>query len=147
MHGFDAFEVAVNEVIRSQNVLGVVVPDIQKPVILPALRFFRGDALRNLDVQLFIPPGGNKVNFTIAGFPDVHRIAPAAQLQIDYILKTCGNGIRIIAQDAVAQGGVSQIEFLLGFQQLLALQVIPGAAAKQVSLLQLFQIKDMILST
>ena len=38
MHGFDAFEVSADEVIRSQNILGVIVPDIQKPVILPALR-------------------------------------------------------------------------------------------------------------
>lgn len=40
MHGFDAFEVPADEVIRSQNILGVIVPDIQKPVILPTLRLF-----------------------------------------------------------------------------------------------------------
>ena len=140
MHGFDAFEVPADEVIRSQNILGVIVPDIQKPVILPALRFFRSDAFRNLNVQFFVLPGGNKVNLAVAGFPDVHRIAPTAQLQINHILKTCSNGICIVAQDTVAQRGVGQIEFLLGFQQLLAVQVIPGAAVKQVSLLQLFQI-------
>ena len=140
MHGFDAFEVAANEVIRSQNILGIIVPDIQKPVIFPALCFFRSDAFRNLNVQFLVLPGGNEVNLAVAGFPDVHRIAPAAQFQINHIFKTCGNGICIVAQDAVPQRGVSQIEFLLGFQQLLALQVIPGAAVKQISLLQLFQI-------
>ena len=38
MHGFYSFIVAADEFIRSQNILGVIVPDIQKPVILPALR-------------------------------------------------------------------------------------------------------------
>ena len=91
MHGFDTFEVAANEVIRSQNILGVVVPDIQKPVILPALRFFRSDAFCNLNVQFLVLPGGNEVNFAIGCFPDVHRIAPAAQFQINHILKACGS--------------------------------------------------------
>lgn len=89
MHGFDAFKVPADEVIRSQNILGVIVPDIQKPVILPALRFFRSDAFCNLNVQFLVLPGGNEVNLAIGGFPDVLRIAPAAQLQIDHILKTC----------------------------------------------------------
>ena len=40
MHGFYSFIVAADGFIRSQNILGVVVPDIQKPVILPTLRLF-----------------------------------------------------------------------------------------------------------
>ena len=40
MHGFYSFIVAADEFIRSQNILGVIVPDIQKPVILPTLRLF-----------------------------------------------------------------------------------------------------------
>ena len=86
MHGFDAFEVPADEVIRSQNILGVIVPDIQKPVILPAFCLLGCDAFGNLNIDFFILPGGNEVNFAIGGFPDVHRIAPAAQLQINYVL-------------------------------------------------------------
>lgn len=40
MHGFYSFIVAADEFIHSQNILGVVVPDFQKPVILPTLRLF-----------------------------------------------------------------------------------------------------------
>ena len=91
MHGFDAFEVPADEVIRSQNILGVIVPDIQKPVILPAFCLPGCGAFGNLNIDFFILPGGNEVNFAIGGFSDVHRIAPAAQFQINHILKACGS--------------------------------------------------------
>ena len=86
MHGFDAFEVPTDEFICTQHILGVVIPDIQKPVILPAFCLLGCDAFGNLNIDFFILPGGNEVNFAIGGFSNVHRIAPAAQLQINYVL-------------------------------------------------------------
>ena len=86
MHGFDAFKIAADEVIRSQNILGVIIPDIQKPVIFPAMRLIGCDTLGNLHIDFSILPGGNEVNFAITGFSNVHCIPPAAQLQINYVL-------------------------------------------------------------
>lgn len=133
MHGFDAFIVAAGKFIGSQNILGVIVPDIQKLVILSSFCLIGCDPLSNLHIDFFILPGGNEVNLAIAGFSDVHRVTPTAQLQINHILKTCGDGVRIVAKDTVAQRGISQIELLLGFQQFLALQIITGAAVQEVS--------------
>ena len=45
-----------------------------------------------------------------------------------------------IAENAVPQGGIGKIEFLLRFQDFLTLQIKAGAAVKQIRLFQLLQV-------
>ena len=80
MHRVDSFIVPAHKIVCAQNVFGIVVPDVQQAVIFPAFRFFGGDPLRDLDIELFILTGRHKVNFSVIGFPDVHGIPPAAGL-------------------------------------------------------------------
>lgn len=140
MHGLDSLVVSAGEVVGAEDIFGVVVPDVQQAVILPAFGFLGGDPLCDLHIELFVLPRGHEVDLAVVGLADVYGVAPAAQLQIDHVFQAGGHGVRVVAQDAVPEGGVGQVEFLLGLQQLLPLQVIPGTAVEQIGLLQLVQI-------
>lgn len=85
VHGFDAFIVTASEFIRPQHILRIIVPDVKEPVIFPAFGLFRCDAHCHLDIDFLIAPCGNKVNLTIIGFTDIHRIPTAAKFQINYM--------------------------------------------------------------
>ena len=78
VHGLDALIVPARKIIRPQNILGVIVPDVQKPVIFPPFGLFGGDSFRDLDIELFILPCGNKVNLAVVRLSDIHNIPPAA---------------------------------------------------------------------
>ena len=56
------------------------------------------------------------------------------------ILKAGCHAVSVVAKDAVPQGGVRKIEFLLRFQDLLTLQIKTGTAVKQIGFLQFFQV-------
>ena len=98
MHPMDSFIVPAHKIVCAQNVFGVVVPDVQQAAIFPAFRFFGGDSLRDLDIELFILTGRHKVNFSVIGFPDVHGIPPAAKLQIHHVFQAGRHSIPVVAQ-------------------------------------------------
>ena len=56
MHRLDAFVVSSRELIRCENIFGVVVVDFQQPVEFPFFRFQRMKLLRHLHIELFILP-------------------------------------------------------------------------------------------
>jgi hypothetical protein len=46
----------------------------------------------------------------------------------------------LVTEDTIAERGIGQIEFLLCFQDLFAVQIVTGTAMQKISLLQLFKI-------
>ena len=80
MHRLDAFVVSSRELIRCENIFGVVVVDFQQPVEFPFFRFQRMKLLRHLHIELFILPYCDKVDLAAAGFADIDSIASAAKL-------------------------------------------------------------------
>ena len=50
-------------------------------------------------------------------------VSSAAKLQVHDILKAGCHAVSVVAKDAVPQGGVRKIEFLLRFQDLLTLSM------------------------
>ena len=120
MHRLDAFVVTSREFIRCENIFGIVVVDLQQTVILPFFRFRRTKLLRHLHIELFILPNSHKVDLAAAGLADMDGIASAAKLQVYDILKAGCHAVSVIAENAVPQGGVRKIEFLLCFQEITA---------------------------
>ncbi len=59
MHRPDPLIIPAGEVVGGQDVFGVVVPDVQQPLIFALLRLRVTDGLRHLDVDLFVLPRGN----------------------------------------------------------------------------------------
>ena len=96
--------------------------------------------LRHLHIELFILPYCHKVDLAAAGFADIDGIASAAKLQVHDILKAGCHAVSVVAKDAVPQGGVRKIEFLLCFQDFLTLQIKAGASVKQIGFFQLLQV-------
>lgn len=86
MHRLDAFVVSSRELIRCENIFGVVVVDFQQPVEFPFFRFQRMKLLRHLHLELFILPYCDKVDLAAAGFADIDGIPSAAKLQVHDIL-------------------------------------------------------------
>ena len=94
--------------------------DLQQTLILPFFRFRRTKLLRHLHIELFILPNSHKVDLAAAGFADIDGISSAAKLQVYDILKTGCHTVRVIAKNAVSQGGIGKIKLLLRFQDFLA---------------------------
>ena len=140
MHGLDALVISSCERIGCENIFGIVVADLQQSLILPFLRLFRTNLLRHLHIELFILPHCHKIDLAAARLADMDGVSSTAKLQVHDILKAGSHAVRVIAENAVSQGGVRKIEFLLRFQDLLTLQIKAGAAVKQIRLFQLFQV-------
>ena len=66
-------------------------------------------------------PYCNKVDFAAAGLTDIDGISSAAKLQVHDILKAGCDAVSVIAENTVPQCGICKIEFLLCFQDFLAL--------------------------
>ena len=86
MQRLDALVVSSGELIRCENIFGVVVMDLQQTVIFPLFRFRRTKFLRHLHIELFILPNCHKVDLAAAGFTDIDGIPSAAKLQVHDIL-------------------------------------------------------------
>ena len=86
MHRLDALVVSSRELIRCENIFGVVIVDFQQPVVFPFFRFQRMKLLRHLHIELFILPYCHKVDLAAAGFADIDGIPSAAKLQVHDIL-------------------------------------------------------------
>ena len=119
MHGLDALVVSSRELIRCENIFGVVVVDLQQTLILPLLCLFRVDCLCDLHIELFILPHCHKIDLAAAELANMDGVSSAAKLQVHDILKAGCHAVRVIAENAVSQGGVRKIKFLLRFQDFL----------------------------
>ena len=120
MHSLDALVISSCERIGCENIFGVVVVDFQQTVVFPFFCFQRMKLLRHLHIELFILPNSHKVDLAAAGLADIDGIASAAKLQVHDILKAGCHAVSVVAKDAVPQGGVRKIEFLLCFQEISA---------------------------
>ncbi len=74
--------------------------------------------------------GRHKVDLAISVFANVNRISTAAKFQKHHILQSCSYGIGMVAQYAVSQCGVCEVELFLSFQDFFPFQIIPGAAVQ-----------------
>ena len=124
MHRFDALIIAPCEIIRQEDVLGVIVRNGKQAVIFSMLGLLGFDLLGNLDIKLFALACCDKVDLTVCGLADVNGITTAAKLQINYVFKACSNGVGVVAEHAVTQGGIGKIEFLLRFENFLTLHIV-----------------------
>ena len=80
------------------------------------------------------------VDLAVIGLNNVDRIAAPQQLRIHHVLRHRRYEVGIVAQNAITQGAVGQIELLLRFQQFFTLNVVPRAAVEQIRFLQLLQV-------
>jgi len=140
VHCDDAFIVSTGKFISMKNVLRIIITDFQKPLIFTLFGLFRCDPLRNLHIDFLILAGCDKIYLAIPCLSNMDRVSAAAQFQINNIFQTTCYRIIVVTQNAVSQGCICQVELFLGFQNLLALQIIARAAMQQISFFQLFQI-------
>lgn len=102
--------------------------DLQQSVVLTLFCFFGTDLLRDLHIELFILSDRHKVNLAAAGLADIDGVSSAAKFQVHNIFKAGRHAVGIIAENAVPQGGICKVKFLLRFQNFLTLQIKAGAA-------------------
>ena len=140
MHGNDPLVITTSELVCAKNILGIVITDLQQALIFALLGLFGVNTLSDLNIKFLVLPGCNEVNLAISGLADIDRISTAAQFKVYDIFQTACNSIIIITENAITERCIRKIEFLLCFQNLLAIEVIPGTPMQQVSLLQLFKI-------
>ena len=124
VHCLDALIVAPGEVIRQEDVLGVVIRNGKQTVIFSMFGLLGFNLPGNLDIELFSLMGCNKVDFAVCGFTDIYGIATAAKLQVNYVLKACRNGVGVVTKNAIAESSVSKIELFLCFEDFLALHIV-----------------------
>ena len=121
VHRFNSLIIPAGELIGAQDILGVVIPDFQQTLILPLLCLFRFNALCDLNIELLILTNRHKVDLSAGLLADIDGISPAAQLQIHHIFQRRRHSIPAVAQYAVAQSGIGQIELFLCLQDFLPL--------------------------
>lgn len=112
----------------------------KQSVVLPFFRLFRTDLLRDLNIDFFVLSYRHKINLSVARFPNIDGISSTAKFQMNNIFKAGSYAVSVIAENTVPQGNICKIKFFLCFQNLLALQIISGAAVMQICLFQLLLI-------
>ena len=75
MHCLDALIVAPGEVIRQEDVLGVVIRDGKQTVVFSMFGILGFNLLGKLDIEFLALAGCDKVNFAVCGFTDIYGIA------------------------------------------------------------------------
>ena len=124
VHCLDAVIVATGEVICQEDVLGVIIRNGKQTVIFSMFGLLGFNLLGDLDIEFFALTSCDKVNFAVCGLTDIHGIATAAKLKVNHVLKACGNGVGVVTKNAIAESSISKIEFLLCFENLLALHIV-----------------------
>ena len=121
MHRLDAFVVPSRELIRCENIFGIVIADLQQAVVFPFFCFRRTKLPRHLYIKLFILPSCHKVDLSTAKFTDIDGVSSATKFQVHDILKARRHAVGVVAENAVSQGSVCKVELFLRFQDFLTL--------------------------
>ena len=125
MHGFDSFVIATSKVVRRKDIFRIIIMERKQTFVFTLFCVLRIDLLCDLDINLFVLPYGNKINFAIASFPHIDGVPPAAEFQVHNIFKAGSDAVLIVTKDAVSQSNIGKVEFLLRFQNFLSLQIVP----------------------
>ena len=113
------------EFVQGDHILGEVVPDAVVDPELPVDRLRGGQQVGDLDIELLAPLFTDKVDFLVPGLADGDGVAPAQQLQIHDILQNQVDVAHIAAVDGLPDAVVGDIVFLIGGEDLLALEILP----------------------
>ena len=124
VHCLDAVIVAPGEVIRQEDVLGVIIRNGKQTVIFSMFGLLGFNLPGNLDIEFFALTGCDKVNFAVCGLTDIYGIATAAKLQVNFVLKACGNSVGVVTKIALAESSISKVELFLCFEDFLALHIV-----------------------
>ena len=113
------------ELVQGDYILGEVVPDGVVDPELPIDRLRGGQQVGDLDIELLVPLFADEVDLLVAGLADGNGVAPAQQLQIDDVLQDQVDVPHIAAVDGLPDAVVSDVVFLVGGEDLLALEILP----------------------
>ena len=138
MHDFDPIDIACGQFVQRYDIFRVMVFDLQQVGNLP-VGFLRQIAAY-LHIDPLVPSHSHEVDLLGGVFADIHIIALPPKLKVHNVLQHGGNGFWVEAHHAVFERSVRKIEFLLRFQDGLALHIVPLTTIDHKSFFQPFQI-------
>ena len=113
------------EFVQGHHILGEVVPDGVVDPELPVDGLQGGQQVGDLDIELLPPLFTDEVDLLVPGLAHGDGVAPAQQLQIDDVLQDQVDVPHIASVDSLPDAVVSDVVFLVGGEDLLALEVLP----------------------
>ena len=113
------------ELVQGHHVLGEIIPDGLVDPELPVNRLRGGQQVGDLDIELLASLFADEVDLLVSGLAHGNGVAPAQQLQIDDVLQNQVDIPHITAVDCLPDAVVSDVVFLVGGEDLLALEILP----------------------
>ena len=113
------------ELVQGDHILGEVVPDGVVDPEFSVDRLQGSQQVGDLDVELLVPLFADEVDLPILGLTDGDGVAPAQQFQIHDVLQDQVDVLYIAAVDGFPDAVVGDVVFLIGGEDLLALEILP----------------------
>ena len=79
----------------------MIIGNGKQAVKFSAFGLLTSDFLGDLDIQLFVLTGCDKVDFPVCCFTDVNSIASSTKFKINNVLKACSYGVGIVAENTI----------------------------------------------
>ena len=113
------------ELVQGHHILGEVVPDAVVDPELPIDGLRGGQQVGDLNIELLAPLFADKVDLLVTGLAHGDGVAPAQQLQVHDVLQDQVDVAHIAAVDGLTDAVVGDVVFLVGGEDLLALEILP----------------------
>ena len=113
------------ELVQGDHIFGEVVPDAVVDPELPVDGLRGGQQVGDLDIELLSPLFADEVDLLVPGLAHGDIVAPAQQLQIHDVLQDQVDIPHITAVDCLPDAVVGDVVFLVGGEDLLALEILP----------------------
>ena len=113
------------ELVQGDHILGEIVPDAVVDPEFPVDGLRGGQQVGDLDIELLAPLFADEVDLLVPGLAHGDIVAPAQQLQIHDVLQDQVDVLYIAAVDGFPDAVVGDVVFLIGGEDLLALEILP----------------------
>ena len=81
----------------------MIVRNSKQAIVFSAFGLFRVDFLSYLNIYLFVLSRCNKVYLAVGDLTDIDSVSPAAKFKVNDVFKAGGDGIGIVAKNAVPE--------------------------------------------